>query len=50
MIYYIHKQQEYKSILPLNEEVIFENVPLVAVTLQENVSITTKIYEENVSS
>ena len=34
MIYYIYREQEYKSLLPLNEGNIFENVPLVVVKMK----------------
>ena len=34
MIYYIYREQGYKSLLPLNEECIFENVPLVVVKMK----------------
>ena len=29
MIYYIYRKQGYKSLLPINEEDIFENIHLV---------------------
>ena len=31
MIYFIYREQVYKSLLPLNEKCIFENVPLMVV-------------------
>ena len=34
MIYHIYRKQKYKSLLPLNEEDIFENVPLVVVKMK----------------
>ena len=34
MIYYIYTEQWYKSLLPLSEEGIFENVPLVVVKMK----------------
>ena len=34
MIYYIYRKQMYKSLLPLNEECIFENVSLVVVKMK----------------
>ena len=34
MIYYIYKKNEYKSLLLLNEENIFENVSLVVVKMK----------------
>ena len=36
MIYYIYREQIYKSILPLNEENIFENVSLVVVKMKND--------------
>ena len=37
MIYYIYREQGYKSLLPLNEESIFENVPLVVIKMKSGV-------------
>ena len=37
MICYIYREQEYKSLLPLNEEYIFENVPLVVVKMKSGI-------------
>ena len=34
MIYYIYREQGYKSLLPLNEENIFESVPLMVVKMK----------------
>ena len=34
MIYYIYREQWYKSLLPLNEECNFENVHLVVVKMK----------------
>ena len=34
MIYYIEREQGYKNFLPLSEEYIFENVPLVVVKMK----------------
>ena len=34
MIYYIYREQGYKSLLPLNEEYIFENIFLVEVKMK----------------
>ena len=34
MIYYIYREQVYKSLLPLNEKCIFENVPLVVAKMK----------------
>ena len=34
MIYYIYREHGYKSLLPLNEKCIFENVPLVVVKIK----------------
>ena len=34
MIYYIYREQGYKSILPLNEKCIFENIFLVVVKMK----------------
>ena len=36
MIYYIYREQKYKSLLPLIEECIFENVPLVDVKMKRS--------------
>ena len=36
MIYYIFREQRYKSLLPRNEEDIFENVPLVVVKIKSD--------------
>ena len=40
MIYYIYREQGYKSLLSLNEEDIFENVHLVVVKMK---SYTMKV-------
>ena len=37
MIYYIYREQGYKSLLPLNEEGILENVPLVVVKMKSGI-------------
>ena len=40
MIYYyiyIYIKQEYKSLLPLNEKNIFENIPLVVVKMKSDI-------------
>ena len=37
MIYYIYRKQGYKSLLPLNEECIFENVLLVVVKMKSDI-------------
>ena len=34
MIYYIYRENGYKSLLPLNEEYIFENVSLLVVKMK----------------
>ena len=34
MIYYIYREQWYKSLLPLNEEYIFENITLLVVKMK----------------
>ena len=34
MIYYIYRKQGCKSLLPLNEECTFENIPLVVVKMK----------------
>ena len=34
MIYHIYRKQGYKSLLPLNEECIFENVSLMVVNMK----------------
>ena len=34
MIYYIYREQMYKSLLPPNKEGIFENVPSVVVKMK----------------
>ena len=36
MIYYIYKSQDHKTLLPLNEESIFENVSLVVVKIKSD--------------
>ena len=36
MIYYIYREQRYKILLPLNEECIFENVPLIVVKMKNS--------------
>ena len=40
MIYYLYREQGYKSLLPLNDESIFENVHLVVVKMK---SVTMKV-------
>ena len=37
MIYFIYRKQGYKSLLPLNEEGIFENVHLVVVKMKNGI-------------
>ena len=34
MIYYIYREQGYKSILPLNKENTFDNIPFVVVKMK----------------
>ena len=34
MIYYIYREQEYKSFLPLNEKNYFENICLMVVKIK----------------
>ena len=34
IIYYIYTEQGYKSLLSLNKECIFENIPLVVVKMK----------------
>ena len=36
MIYYIYREQGYKSLLPLNEESIFENVSQMVVNMNNS--------------
>ena len=36
MIYYIYREQMYKSLLPINEEYIFENIPLIMVRIKNS--------------
>ena len=44
MIYYIYREQGYKSLLPLNEECIFENISLVVVKMKNG---TMKVVNMN---
>ena len=37
MIYYIYREQKYKSVLLLNERCIFENVHLVVVKMKSGI-------------
>ena len=43
MIYYLYREQGYKSLLPLNDEGIFENVHLVVVKMKSGAMKVVKI-------